>query len=414
MANISKLPSPRSITTDFKSIFFPLYSANETLRLPPQPTGDVPKIGQLALDIYSPTTKIPQYENLLCLEMGGRQRDYDTHQSVKSFWFSGSPLKQLSPEAITELCFRFSNHFPHSNELNTVRGISVRASELNANTLALLAGLKFNCLEVYIDALIASDDRSLSKVEKGLGLIADYKQIKLNFKVGFSDHTHPNYLKRLLTLLESSDCQQMELVCKRSRGPYRASSSITAEQQLLEINKYFAQRKWLSCGNNIFYGPQHENNKLYKQRKLLLTPWGYHDQATQTRLGVGVGALSLIGDSFELNTVNPESYQQSINERRSLPTTRFTLEPLSDRLFQLVQNLVCYHQISADTDNDPRGTNNAYSGLLTALINQGSLEPASDILKLTDKGLINLIAISEFLFSQAKNEVYNGGNIENH
>jgi hypothetical protein len=414
MANISKLKTPRSLTTDFKSIFFPLYRASETLRSPSQQAGVVPKIGQLALNIYSPTIKIPQYENLLCQEMGGRQDDYDSHQSVKSFWFSGSPLKQLSPEAITELCFRFSNHFPHSDELNTVRGISARASELNAGTLALLAGLKFNCLEVYIDALIASDDRSLGKVEKGLGLIADYKQIKLNFKIGFGDHTHPDYLMRLLTLLEGANSQQVELVCKKTRDLNTTSNSTTAEQQLLEINKYFALRGWLSCGNNIFYSPQHENNELYENRKLLLTPWGYTDQATQTQLGVGVGALSLIDNSLDLNTVNPEGYQKSINERQLLPTTQFTLDPLQNPLVQLAQNLVCYHQISTVDNNDLSDNKKDYSGLFTALINHGSMEPVGDTLKLTDKGLLNLIAISKFLFSQINNEDYNSDSIQNH
>ena len=412
MTNISKLQAPRLLTTDFKSIFLPLYNASETLKSPSQSSTDIPKIGQLALNIYSPTIKIPQYENLLCQEMGRKQNNYDIHQSVKSFWFSGSPLNQLSPEAITELCFRFSNHFPHSNELDTVRGISARGSELNTNTLALLAGLKFNCLEIYIDASIASNDRSLSKVEKGLGLIADYEQIKLNFKIGFSDQTHPDYLMRLLKLLESADCQQIELVCKQSRDLYGTSDLTIAEKQLLEINEYFAQRGWLSCGNNFFYSPQHENNELYRQRKLLLTPWGYHDQATQTQLGVGVGALSLIGKSLELNTVNPESYQQSINERQVLATTQFTLDPLCDHLIQLVQNLVCYRQTNANVCNDTFDNTHDFSDLITALVNRGELEPEGDILKLTDKGLINLTAISKFLFSQANIEDYNDDNIQ--
>lgn len=414
MANISKLQTLQSLTSDFKSIFFPLYSTSEILNSHPKPTTDVPRIGQLALNIFSPTIKIPQYEKLLCQEMGGRQNDYDTHQSVKSIWFSGHPLSQLSPEAITELCFRFSNYFPHNNVLNTVRGMSARWSELNREIMALLSGLKFNCLEVYVDASVASNDRSLDKVGARVALIADYEGIKLNFKVKFSDNTHPEFLMRLLALLENVDCQQIELVCEKSQRFVTLSHSNRDESKLLEINRYFAQLGWLGCGNNVFYSPQHENNELYKHRKLLLTPWGYHDQAIQTRLGVGLGALSFIDNKYELSTVSTERYEQSVNGQRAVPATHFVLDPLNKPLIQLAQNLVCYRQIETAVSSKIHANNHECSDLLSQLVNQGSMEPAGDILKLTDKGLVNLIAISKFLFSRVNVEDYNHGKIQQH
>ncbi|MBV1932832.1 MAG: hypothetical protein KUG71_14080 [Porticoccaceae bacterium] len=334
--------------------------------------------------------------------MARKQNDYDHHQSVKSFWFSGSPLKQLSPEAITELCFRFSNHFPHSGDLSTVRGICVSASELDKTTLALLAGLKFNCVEIYIDASIASNDRSLSKIEAGLRLMSDYEHIRLNFKIRFGDQTHPGFLIRLLALLEGSNCQQIELVCQQTLQGDSTPEIMTSTHQLLDIHRHFDKLDWTSCGNNFFYAPQHENHALLKRRNLRMTPWGYHSQDINTQLGVGVGALSLIDDTYELNTIDPDIYQQCITKRKALPTTQYKLgRHCNDDLIKHVQELVCYHQTLIDVDDRDK--------LFSPLINQGWLRPGTAETALTDQGLINLNAIAKFLFSHINNAGYNAG-----
>jgi hypothetical protein len=406
MANISKLQASCSLTTDFKSVFFPLYAASKVLRPPPQDNAqdadNIPRIGQLGLNIYSPAAEVPHYENLLCTEMARKQNDYDHHQSVKSFWFSGSPLKQLSPEAITELCFRFSNHFRHSSDLNTVRGICVSASELDISTLALLAGLKFSCVEIYIDASIASNDRSLSKIEAGLRLMSDYEHIRLNFKIRFGDHTHPCFLIRLLALLEGTNCQQIELVCQQTLQGDSAPEIMTGKHQLLDIHRHFDKLDWTSCGNNFFYAPQHENHALLKRRNLRMTPWGYHSKDIHTQLGVGIGALSLINDTYELNTIDPDIYQRCITKRKALPTTRYKLgHHRNDDLIKQVLELLCYHQTLIDTDNLDK--------LFSPLIKQGWLRPGTGETALTDQGLINLNAIAKFLFSHINNEGYNAG-----
>lgn len=395
-------------------MFLPLYTSRKALRPPSQvdtlvdnqaatrDTNKIPRIGQLGLNIYSPAVAVPHYENLLCAEMARKQNDYDKHQTVKSFWFSGFPLRQLTPEAITELCFRFSNHFAHSNDLNTVRGIRVSASELDKTTLALLAGLKFNCVEIYIDASIASNDRSLSKIEVGLRLMSDYQQIRLNFKIRFSDHTHPDFLIRLLTLLEGANCQQIELVCPQTLEDDSTPEIMPGKNQLLNIHGHFDQLGWGSCGNNFFYAPQHENHGLFTRKKLQMTPWGYYSQDIHNQVGVGVGALSLIDDIYELNTGDPDIYQQCITKRKALPTTQYQLDSHgNDHLIEQVQELVCYHQTPIDIDD--------LTKLFSPLISQGWLRPDNGYTTLTDQGLVNLNAIAKFLFSHTKNGGYNTG-----
>ncbi len=397
MANVSTIQAPRQLTTDFKSTLLPLYSTRDTHRALTDTATPTQRIGPLALNIYSPREQIPHYEKLLCQEMASRQSDYDIHQSVKSFWFSGSPLKQLSPEAITELCFRFSNHFPHSNELNTIRGISVSASELNKPSIALLAGLKFNCVKIYVDASIAGKDRSLSRIQAGLEMLADYEHIKLNFKIRLSDQCHPDFLMGLVKLLQNTAYQQIELVYKQSKATQPASDTDDSKHLLVQINEYLSEHDWVSCGNNCYYAPQHENYGLHKNRKLHLTPWGYDNQAIQTRLGVGAGALSLIGPRYELNTIDPEAYRHCIGAKKNLPVTHYQLNNTYIGLAQRLQTLVCYKQIHVDAED------NASADILTSMINQGWLsQPNAGVFKLTNGGLVNLNALTKQLISSAK------------
>ncbi|RLA53535.1 MAG: hypothetical protein DRR42_04515 [Gammaproteobacteria bacterium] len=402
MVDFNKIQALRPLTTDFKSIFLPLFSASKALRPPKSSAAVVHQIGQLALNIYCPPVKIPQYENLLCQEMARKRADYDTHQPVKSFWFLGHPFKQLSPEAITELCFRFSNHFPHNSDLNTVRGIAVTAADLDKATLALLAGLKFNCVQMHIDALVASKDRSLNKVSAGLGVLADYGQVKLNCKIRFSDQSHPGFLMRLLDLVEDANCQQVELVCVPPHHPTAVSEKAMYREQFVAINKHYGDRNWLICGNNTCYAPEHENNELHKQRRLQLTPWGYYGQSIQTQLGVGVGALSSLGNSYELNTSTTEHYLHSISDEQALSTTQYQLKSDNSGLMKLMQDLLCYHQIKENVG--------AWTAMLKPIIEHGWLQPVDGTLQLTEQGTIYLTSICKFLFSQTNNEGYNHTN----
>lgn len=409
MDNISKFSRYCELTTDFDSVLLPLHDAREAERAPVIQNQAEPsvvnKISRLGLNIYSPAGKVPSYENLLCREMARRGRDYDTHQSVSSFWFSGHPLKQLSPEAITELCFRFSNHFSHSAALKAVRGICATISELNKSTLALLAGLQFNCIELMLDASIAGNDRSLDKLKALAELTADYSQIKLQFRIRIADHTHPDFLSRLLTHVTDTACQQVEVVCAETPTLRLQGETNSTRELLRNILQFFKALHWPGCGNNYFFAPQHPVSVLREQEKLMFTPWGYQSGNTQTLLGLGINGVSLIDGEYQRNCASADVYRKCISENAGLPITRYTVGHRATDLYKSLQTLLCYHQVSRPEQDVNR--------VLARLIDNGWLQASPSGrdkgLKLSENGLVDLIQVCALLCPTLKNDSYNAG-----
>jgi coproporphyrinogen III oxidase-like Fe-S oxidoreductase len=399
MVETGNLQREHPHTIDFRSIFLPLYDARTATSRLIAPRRPLPQIGHLAINIHCPLKKVFQYENLLCNELMLKQAHYDTHQALSSLWFLGHPLKQLSPEAITELCFRFTNRFPHSDKLNTVRGIAINVTDLDRPTLALLAGLKFNCIEISIDELTKNADLSVTKVRNVLTMLADYGNLKIICRIKYNANTSPEFLLELLNLVEPTGCQQITLVGRNRSDSGALTNEIEYQDQLLTVYRHFNNRNWSTCGNNVFFGPQHENTKLRNRQRLVFSPWGFHSRSLQTRLGVGLGALSVSGTTYELNTAVPESYNRFINIDRALTVTQFDPKPRNIDLMGLVQDLLCYHQLNHCDDQ------HAY--LLKPTLDQGLLNQDGAHLRLTENGVVNLAEIVKLLVPQSEKAIYN-------
>ncbi len=410
MGNISKFSRSCELSANFDAVLLPLFDAQAAVRGPtaqrPAASDAINNIGRLGLNIYSPAEQVPSYENVLCREIARRENDYGAHQSVSSFWFSGHPLKQLSPEAITELCFRFSNHFSRGTAPKAVRGICATTSELDKPTLALLAGLQFNCIELTLDASIAGNDRSLDKLKALAEQTADYSQIKLKFRIRIGDHTHPDFLSRLLVHVTNTSSQQVELVCSGTSTRPRQEGLNSTRELLRRTLRFFKSHDWCSCGNNYFFSKEHVLSALREQRKLMFTPWGYQSWDTQTLLGLGVNAVSMIDGEYQRNCANPHTYNRCISENTAIPITRYKVGHQDTDLYQNLQNLLCYH-LAPKPEQD---TNWAFA----RLINKGWLTNQGTNLSLSEEGLVNLNPLCKSLYSRKTNNSYNAALMPDH
>lgn len=382
-----------ALTTDFRTMLAPLFAINRINREIQPPQRPINRIGKMALYVYCPITPIANYQHLLCQEMALKKFDYDARQPVKALWFLGHPWKQLSPEALTELCFRFSNHFPHNDELNATRGIAVTSADLTKDTLALLSGLKFNRVELAIDASVAGHDRSLTKVEAGLRLLTDYSHVKLHCKIKFSTHTHPNFLARLLELITAADCLQVEIARHKHQRPALVEDNKPPTDHLRLVQQFFADLGWVSCGNNTFYSPRHEYTALIQRRRLLLTPWGFHDRQIQTWLGLGVAAISGSPHRYLHNTDNAEGYEGAILNKQTGAVTEYSLAPQRAHLMNILQQAVCYHRVE--------NSDNVLANFLTLPAASEWLVTEGDHFRVSEHGIVNLALMSKILYAQA-------------
>lgn len=389
MTNFSHSQIQRSLTTGFKSSLFPLYeSSNEAPVAAESGSSELSSIAQIGINIYCPRQRVDDYEHLICQEVTLRRSLYNRHQPVASVWWRGSPLQQFSPEAITELCFRLSSHFTHQQEGST-RGMVVTPMELDKNNLALIKGLNFNAIQLNIDASIASGDRSLSKIETALQMLADYKSFDLSCVIKFSDQTHPDFINRLLYLLESSHCTHIEVSSQKS-GPVSLQDKLTSQNQLTRINKHFQDCGWRGCGNNNFFAPSHPLGDLPQQAKLEATPWGYMARQIPLWLGFGVAALSLSAGNYQYNTPSSERYVSLLADNKQPVQSHFHLAADKVSNFRLIQQLLCEHTITPTTPQQYQQ--------LTSLIPSEWLNDDPGNLTLNTLGIVNLSNICDTLF----------------
>ena len=389
MTNFSHSQIQRSLTTGFKPSLFPLYESNNIApSVAESASPELSSIAQIGINIYCPQQRVDDYEHLICQEVTLRRSLYNRHQPVASVWWLGSPLQQFSPEAITELCFRLSSHFTHQQEGST-RGMVVTPMELDKNNLALIKGLNFNAIKLNIDASVASGDRSLSNIETALQMLADYKSFDLSCVIKFSDQTHPDFIDRLLNLLESSHCSHIEVSSQKS-GPVSLQDKLTSQNQLVRINKHFHDCGWRGCGNNNFFAPSHPLGNLPQKTKLEATPWGYMARQPALWLGFGVAALSLSAGNYQYNTPSSERYVSLLADKRLPVQSQFHLATDKASNFRLIQQLLCEHSIAPTTPQ--------LQQQLTSLIPREWLKDDSDSLALNTLGIVNLSSICDKLF----------------
>jgi len=389
MTNFSHSQIHRSLTTGFKSSLFPLYESNTGVLIAAESANPtLSSIAQIGINIYCPQQRVDDYEHLICQEVTLRRSHYNRHQPVASVWWLGSPLQQFSPEAITELCFRLSSHFTHQQEGST-RGMAVTPMELDKNNLALIKGLNFNAIQLNIDASVASGDRSLSNIETALQMLTDYKSFDLSCVIKFSDQTHPDFIDRLLNLLENSHCAHIEVSSQKS-GPVSLQDKLTSQNQLARINKHFHDCGWRGCGNNSFFAPSHPLGDLPQQTKLEATPWGYMAKKIPLWLGFGVAALSLRAGNYQHNTPSSDRYVNLLADKKLPIQSHFQLAADKASNFRLIQQLLCEHIIAP---TDPQ-----LHKQLTSLIPKEWLKDDPDNLALNTAGIVNLSSICDKLF----------------
>lgn len=149
---------------------------------------------------------------------------------------------------------------------------------------------------------------------------------------------------------------------------------------------------------------------LREQRKLMFTPWGYQSWNTQTLLGLGVNAVSMIDGEYQRNCANPHTYNRCINENTAIPITRYKVGHQDADLYKNLQSLLCYHLVPKPEQD----TNWVFAplidkGWLTAMAsNQGM------ILSLSEDGLVNLKQLCESLYSRKTNNSYNAALMPDH
>ncbi len=400
------------LPVDFHNVVLPWYSERETISYSTGTTSDPTarsqlssgpdSIGSIDINVNCPRQPIEHYERLLCQEAALTKPLLPRNRAIRSLWLRGSPLRQFSPETMTELIFRLNNHFPDDNANRTLRGIELSPSVFSDECLALLSGLGFNCIKLVIDATIASNDRSLSKLDNIFSHLADFNNLSMECQILFGGDSHPQFINRLLDYLSAkgSGCDRITLAHPDRLSPQSLDERETSAHLLSNTITEMSARRWLTLGNNQFVPENHILNAEQARGNLQLTPWGFQRRQTQFWLGLGVGGLGYFRNTYYRTATTIEQYTQSINDQRLAPKTLFRQPPKLIPAFSLVQELICHHRVSIATARQFEET--------SSLIEAGWLNSNGDThYDLTPKGIENLYSIHSLFYTKTLQRNYN-------
>lgn len=334
---------------------------------------------ELAINVQCPPETLDGYVGLLSREAALLRARLPEPLPVAGVWLRGSPSRQFSPEAVTELIFRLNAQFPLSST-EALRGLELPAAAINPERLALLAGLGFNRVALRIDATLGSDERSLARLHDLQRQLTDFPAIGLQYEVRFGSRSHPRYLSRLLTAMRRSAAVAIELVDPDQEHPRPLAERLESGQLLKLALTEMTAAGWVAFGNHFFVPADSMVADDHRRDSLHLTPWGPQPLAGRLWLGLGVAAFGYLHPCYYRTTPHADRYRKALAGMQ-LPEKELYCPGESIPSRGLVRSLLCSHRLPPTAD----------PGLRSALSEQQLIEAGSG--RLTAAGVLQLSAI---------------------
>ena len=388
-------PSPSS----FEATVLPWYRQG---RIIPSGTRERVRIaaqGSLGINVQCPPDTIDGYVSLLCREADLLRELLPDAQAAASLWLRGSPSRQFSPEAVTELIFRLSTRFPLV-AATPIRGVELSVAALTAERLALLTGLGFNRVGLRVDATLGSDARSLTRLCRILAQLDDFPALGAHCEVHFGARSCPAYLSRVLRAIRRAPVRSIALVDPEQVRPSALDDRRTVGELLALAVCEMAGAGWASFGN-AFFVPANSSLATPEFRATAhIPPWGPQPMAGRLWLGLGIGAFGYHHPCYYRTTDSTAAYREALAARQLPEKYLHCLPPESVQALATTQSMLCRHEVSRASAASLGAT---FAGAASARDQDvdgigGSV--SDDRLRLTGENLLRITAIIHHLHAQ--------------
>ena len=348
---------------------------------------NLPRVGRAGIGILFPSREIADFVSLITEEMSMKGDLLSPRQSVGYLRFRGSPLVQCSVEQITELLFRLCCRYKIQEAGVGERKIDLATGLCSSDHLALLKGLGFNHVRLLVDASTGRAD--MTPVESAVKAIRTFDGYRISCEIRLGAGSSREFLRQLTGFL--FDCGVSEIEFFSDGDPPRQFH--LSPRMFRFLSETLLDAGYRLVGNRCFKRHDHPDLTLLRAGKLGYGPWGFHDIATVTWLGLGPGAEGMIAGYLYRNIADPDSYRANIGHHIS-PISDWSRLPLEqDRTFGFIQQIYCENRVGKHYFRD-RGE------LLDRLTGLGWLEETADHYKLTEDGTLHLTTICNLFFQR--------------
>jgi len=291
--------------------------------------------GPIALNIHFQKNLAPDYPQLLAREMSMYFHRCGKRNAVKT-WLRGTPLNGLGAGEITEIAFLMANYFNMDESPHSEYGFECDVSEINTNNLSLMKGLRFTTLLLNIDASMPPENTAMPSA---IDLIQQYKFHEIHFRL----HTKKacrSTLYHWLGYLSKSKPVLLEIS--------EIETVLNGTIKLDEMADLMAKQGYVLLGDRFFVVKEHPLVELKYQGKLQYTPpWGASHPDIKDWVGLGVGAIGKIGQTFYQNLRKESDYVNDLSlGKLPICCSGKHSNKEAQHTWTMIQQLICLHRIS--------------------------------------------------------------------
>lgn len=302
------------------------------------------------------TQKVIQYLDILEREIASRSQLFKDRTVTQMHWGGGTPTF-LTHDEITRLITSLKKHFHFDTHAEL--SIEIDPREITPQTIDHLANLGFNRLSMGIQDF-NHEIQNLINREQDEQLIRSlilqarknrFHSISLDLIYGLPKQTVDSFTETLDKVIDISPDRLSVFNYAHLPSRFAAQRKIKdhdlpnahAKLQILQTSiQKLTQAGYRFIGMDHFAKPTDELAIAQQQNKLHRNFQGYTTQGEADLLGLGVSAISMLGDSYAQNQKDLKLYQQQVELSGNGLWKGFCLKEDDKIRRDVIKQLICH------------------------------------------------------------------------
>jgi len=348
------------------------------------------------------------YLDNLHKEIAMQGRLFDRDRLVEQIHWGGGTPTFISNDQMTALMQEIRRYFTLLDDDTGEYAIELDPREVNGDTVTLLRSLGFNRISLGIQDLdpdvqkavnrIQSEEQTLAVVE--MARKEGFKSVSVDLIYGLPKQTVKSFSKTLEKTVTMEPDRLSIFNYAHMPERFRTQKQIKASdipppEEKLEILRhnidYLVNAGYIHIGMDHFAKPDDELAIAQKRGTLTRNFQGYSTHGDCELIGMGITAISDIGNCYAQNVTTLEEYDRIVNEG-TIPVFRGIKLDTDDLLRrEIIFQLICHFKLdfSVIEDRYRIGFRDYFYNELHALgemENDGLLEVKTDSISITSPG----------------------------
>ena len=305
------------------------------------------------------THKVTKYLDVLDIEIAKQSELFKNRTVTQMHWGGGTPTF-LTDAEISRLLSSIKKHFNFAQ--NAELSIEIDPREISPQTIDHLANVGFNRLSMGIQDF-NHEIQNLINREQDENLIRsliiqarknNFRSISLDLIYGLPKQTVESFTETLNKVIDISPDRLSVFNYAHLPSRFAAQRKIKDNDlpnasQKLKILQTSIEKLTLAgyqfIGMDHFAKPTDELAIAQQQNKLHRNFQGYTTKGDADLLGLGVSAISMLGDSYAQNQKDLKSYQNQVEQKGHGLWKGFTLNRDDKIRRDVIKQLICHFQL---------------------------------------------------------------------